>query len=116
MELSNNITRRESLKRSAAAFMIVPATAVRGYAANEKLSVGVIGLAGMGGVDAKTLAGLGENITALCDVDSAILDKRGAEYPDARKYTDFRKMIEKKLDGVVVAVLTIATRISASGQ
>ncbi len=41
----------------------------------------------------------------MCDVDSTILDKRGAEYPGARKYTDFRKMIEKeKLDGVIVAV------------
>jgi predicted dehydrogenase len=41
----------------------------------------------------------------LCDVDSRVLDKRGAEYPAARKYTDFRKMIGKeKLDGVIVAV------------
>ena len=48
---------------------------------------------------------MGENLVALCDVDSTILDKRGAEYPGAKKYTDFRKMIEKeKLDGVIVAV------------
>jgi predicted dehydrogenase len=102
---AKGITRRESLRRSAAAFLIAPATAVRSYAANEKINLGIIGLTGMGGVDAKTLAGYGENIVALCDVDSTILDKRGAEYPAARKYTDFRKMIEKeKLDGVVVAV------------
>jgi len=99
------MTRRDSIKSAAAAFMIAPAAAVCSYAANEKLNIGVIGLAGMGGVDAKTLAGYGENIAALCDVDSTILDKRGAEYPSAHKYTDFRKMIEKeKLDGVVVAV------------
>jgi predicted dehydrogenase len=100
----NRITRRDSLK-TAAAFMILPAGLARGYAANEKLNLGIIGLAGMGGVDAKTFNGLGENIAALCDVDSTILDKRGAEYPGARKYTDFRKMIEnEKLDGVIVAV------------
>jgi predicted dehydrogenase len=59
----------------------------------------------MGNVDARTFNALGENIAALCDVDTAVLDKRGAAYPDARRYTDFRKMIEKeKLDGVVVAV------------
>jgi predicted dehydrogenase len=59
----------------------------------------------MGGVDAKTFNALGDNISALCDVDSRILDKRGAEYPSAAKYTDFRKMIEKEnLDGVIVAV------------
>jgi predicted dehydrogenase len=56
-------------------------------------------------VDAKTFNGLGENIAALCDVDSTILDKRCAEYPGAKRYTDFRKMIEKEnLDGVIIAV------------
>jgi len=98
------LTRRQSLK-AAASFMILPAGLARGYAANEKLNLGIIGLTGMGGVDAKTFSGLGENIAAICDVDSTILDKRGAEYPSARKYTDFRKMIEnEKLDGVGVAV------------
>ena len=97
------ITRRESLTR-AAAFMILPMGLRGGYAANEKLNIGVIGLNGMGAVDAKTFNDLGENIAALCDVDSAILDKRGAEYPKARKYTDFRQMIEKeKLDAVSIA-------------
>lgn len=97
-------TRRQALK-TAASFMILPAGLARGYAANDKLNLGIIGLTGMGGVDAKTFAGLGENIAALCDVDSNILEKRGSEYPGAAKYTDFRKMIEKeKLDGVIVAV------------
>src|SRR5574340_1087380 len=98
IEAAGRVTRRESIKK-AAAFMILPAGLARGYAANEKLNIGVIGLAGMGRVDAKTFTSLGENITALCDVDSNILDKRGAEYPGARKYADFRKMIEQeKLD------------------
>jgi predicted dehydrogenase len=97
-------TRREAL-RSAATFMILPAGLARGYTANEKLNLGIIGLSGIGGVNAKAFHSLGENIAALCDVDSRILDKRGAEYPSARKYIDFRKMIEKeKLDGVIVAV------------
>ena len=78
---ANGITRRESLRRSAAAVLIAPATALRSYAANEKLNLWIIRLTGMGGVDAKTLAGCGENIFALCDVDTTILDKRGSEYP-----------------------------------
>lgn len=98
-----NITRRHAL-RTAAAFTIIPAGLVRGYAANSKLDLGIIGITGMGGVDAKTFNGLGENVAALCDVDSNILDKRSSEYPSAAKHTDFRKMIEKeKLDGVIVA-------------
>ncbi len=98
------ITRRATL-RTAAAFMILPTGLRLGYAANQKLNIGMIGLAGIGGVDVKTFNSLGENITAICDVDTTVLDKRGSEYPGARKYTDFRQMIEKeKLDGVSIAV------------
>ena len=97
------MTRRESLK-TAAAFMILPAGLARGYAANEKLNLGIIGLAGQGERDAQALKGMGQNIAALCDVDSEVLDLRGPKYPNAKKYTDFRRMIEReKLDGVVVA-------------
>src|SRR5437763_5562475 len=102
--MQNQLSRRQALRR-AAAITILPAGLARGFTANERLNLGIIGLTGMGGVDARTFAGLGENIAALCDVDATILDKRGAEYPKAAKYTDFRKMIEKeKLDGVIVAV------------
>jgi hypothetical protein len=97
------MTRRESLRKTAAAFMILPAGLARGYAANDKLNIGVIGL-NRGRSDTKALNDIGQNIAALCDVDSKLLEKVGAEYPQAEKYTDFRKMIEKeKLDGVVVA-------------
>ena len=100
----NKLSRREWAKKTAGTFMILPAGLARGYAANEKLNIGVVGLTGMGGVDAQTFHKLGENIAAICDVDSAILEKRGAEYPKAKKYTDFRKMIEReKLDAVSIA-------------
>lgn len=97
--------RRDILRQAAGSFLILPSASARGYAANQKLSLGVIGLAGIGAIDARIFAKLGENVTALCDVDAAMLDKRVAEeHPKARKYTDFRRMIEKeKLDGVVVA-------------
>ncbi len=64
----SNITRRESLKRTAGAFMILPAGLAHGYTANEKLNLGIIGLAGQGERDAKALQAMGENIAALCDV------------------------------------------------
>src|SRR5579872_4220964 len=101
--MRNTLTRRQALQ-TAAAFTILPAGLARGFTANSKLDLGIIGLTGMGGVDARTFNGLGENIAALCDVDSNILEKRAKEYPKARTYTDFRKMIAKeKLDGVIVA-------------
>ncbi|MCC7496604.1 MAG: Gfo/Idh/MocA family oxidoreductase [Bryobacterales bacterium] len=98
------ITRRQALK-TAGSFMILPAGLARGYTANEKLNIGIIGIAGIGRVNARTFNSLGENIAAVCDVDTRVLDERAAPYPKARRYTDFRKMIEKeKLDAVVVAV------------
>jgi predicted dehydrogenase len=101
--VTGSLTRRAALKR-ATAFTIIPAGLARGYAANSKLNLGIIGLAGMGGVDAKTFNAMGENIAAICDVDSTVLDRRSAEYPNAARYTDFRTMIDKeKLDGVSIA-------------
>jgi len=95
------ITRRQAV----AAFTILPSRLLRGYSANNKLNLGIIGLAGMGSVDARTFSALGDNIAALCDCDARVLERRGAPYPSAARYTDFRKMIEKeKLDGVIVAV------------
>jgi predicted dehydrogenase len=105
LQKPNRLSRREWVKNTAKSFLILPAGLVRGYAANSKHNLGVIGLAGMGAIDARTLSGLGENIVALCDVDSTMTDKRASEeHPKAKKYTDFRRMIEReKLDGVVVA-------------
>ena len=98
------ITRREALARTAAPFLILPGGLARGYAANEKLNIGIIGLSGIGAIDAATFAKLGENVAAICDVDQNFVEMRAKEYPKAAKYTDFRRMIEReKLDGVVVA-------------
>lgn len=48
-----------------------------------------------------------EQIVALCDVDSNYLARAGGEFPDAKRFRDFRQLIaqagELKLDGVVVA-------------
>ena len=96
------MTRRDLAK--AAAFTIIPARLVRGYQANQKVNVGVIGVGGVGAGNARNLAQLGENLAAICDVDTEILEKQGQVHPGARKYTDFRQMMDKeKLDGVVVA-------------
>jgi predicted dehydrogenase len=70
---------------------------------SEKLNVACIGAGGQGQRNAGQVAG--ENIVALCDVD----DKQAAEtfglYPKARKYRDFRKMLEKEksIDAVIVS-------------
>jgi predicted dehydrogenase len=67
---------------------------------NEKLNIGVIGVTGRGGENLKGVSS--ENIVAVCDVDSANLDKIKPTYPQARRYSDFRKLID---DGEVEAVV-----------
>ncbi|HVJ79720.1 MAG TPA: Gfo/Idh/MocA family oxidoreductase [Planctomycetia bacterium] len=70
---------------------------------NERLNVGVVGVANRGGAN---LAGVGhENVVALCDVDAAHLAKAKSLFPHAATYSDFRVMLEKepKLDAVVVS-------------
>ncbi len=103
--MKTRITRRSCLKAAAAAgaLTVLPSGLVRGYAANEKLSIGCVG-SGIGAHNAKMLADLGENIAALCEVDKGRLEGWGRSHPGAKQYVDFRKMLDEvKLDGIVVA-------------
>ena len=66
------------------------------------MRLGVIGVAGRGGAN---LAGVqGEDIVALCDVDSTRLGKAHARFPDAAALADYRELIAlPDLDGVVIS-------------
>jgi predicted dehydrogenase len=71
---------------------------------NERLQVGVIGVAGQGAYDLGGVAGAGAAIVALCDVDEKRTGKAREQFPDAKFYADFRKLIDQKgLDAVVIA-------------
>jgi predicted dehydrogenase len=63
---------------------------------SERINLAGIGAGGMGGGDIATLARLGANVVALCDVD----DERAAgsykAFPKARRYKDFREMLDKE--------------------
>jgi len=106
--MNPRITRRECLKSSAAAaaaLTIIPGGLARGYAANEKVNVGIIGSGGRGGANLKGVAEQGANVSALCDVDRQRLDGAARRFPDAKTYVDFRELLaeEKNLDAVVVS-------------
>jgi predicted dehydrogenase len=101
-------TRRQFLQTSAAlgAAGLTPAllrSAARKPSANERLHVGVIGVAGQGGSDMGQVAAAGAEIVALCDVDENRTGPARKQFPRARYYADFRKMIDAKgLDAVVI--------------
>jgi len=109
---SNRLSRRRFIGTSAAAisaFNIIPRR-VLGQPGEEspsdKLNIGCVGVAGMwGGNDVRSVSS--QNIYALCDVDSKHLEKTAADYPGAKKYRDFREMLDKEhknLDAITVTI------------
>jgi len=77
-------------------------TAPRPRAANERLNLGVVGVANQGQYNLNEVAT--ENIVALCDVDAGYLEAAAQKFPGAATYSDFRRMLERRdLDAVVVA-------------
>jgi len=91
---------------AAAPFMIVPRHVLGGTGhtpPSEKLDVADIGAGGRGAASLHELDG--ENIVALCDVDEKRAAHSFKKYPSAKRYRDFRVMLEKEkgIDAVVVA-------------
>ncbi|MFQ6034633.1 MAG: Gfo/Idh/MocA family protein [Sedimentisphaerales bacterium] len=107
MRKEKRISRRKfmgNLAASMAAVTIVPAHVMGRNAPSNKLNIAAIGSGGRARANLKGVSS--ENIVALCDVD----EKRAAgtykNYPRAKKYKDFRIMLdemEKSIDAVIVS-------------
>lgn len=104
-------TRRDFLTAATAtafSFTIVPRHVLGGQGQtppSERLNVAGIGCGGMGGGDIATIAKLGANFVALCDVDEGRATGTLNAHPRARRYKDFREMIDKEaknIDAVTV--------------
>lgn len=71
---------------------------------NEKLNLGVIGVANKGRHNIDQL--LDHNFVALCDVDENYLNEAGKLFPQARLYRDYRRLFDTEaphIDAVVVS-------------
>ncbi len=108
-EVKSKMNRRDFLLSGAgsvAAFTIVPRHVLGGPGntpPSEKLNIAGIGVGGRGGSDINAVSS--ENIVALCDVDDKKAGETFEKYPKAKKYYDFRVMLEKEeknIDAVVV--------------
>lgn len=105
--MQSALSRRQFLRNVSVAGLAAPFLAsgilVRGASPNEKLDIGVIGVANQGHYDLTNVAH--ENIVALCDIDDNYLKAASEKYPQAQTYNDFRRMLEQKgIDAVVVAI------------
>jgi predicted dehydrogenase len=89
---------------------------------SERMNLAFCGIGMRGALDLQELSDLKQNVVAVCDVDWSVSSGFGgraqagpptsrtaataAKYPNAKKYDDYRKMLEeqeKNIDGVVVA-------------
>ena len=106
----HKINRRQFLHHTGAGvalFNILPGTlpGADTTSPNEKLNVAGIGVGSQGGSDTNEVAGLGHNIVALCDVDEKYAGKQFAKYPNAKRFKDYRVMLDKmgkEIDAVVI--------------
>ena len=107
--MANQFSRRRFLKTTAAAgaigagFHLNPTPAAESNSPNEKLNIAGVGATGRAGAD---IAGVStQNIVAIADADRELLDKGSVRYPRARKYRDYRVMLEKEADNIDAVVV-----------
>ncbi len=102
-------SRRDFLKTSAvvgAGYFIAPRPSwAASRLANGQINVASIGVGGKGNSDSGQ-AGKHGKMVALCDIDDNELNSKASSFPDAKKYNDFREMLDEmgdKIDAVTVS-------------
>jgi predicted dehydrogenase len=100
--------RRRFLKvaSTTATLMVVPRHVLGGQGhtpPSEKLDIAGVGVGGQGGGVLRDMAG--EHIVALCDVDPQRAAGTFSAFPQARRFRDYRQMLDKcrNIEAVVVA-------------
>jgi predicted dehydrogenase len=75
-----------------------------GVAPSRKVAVACIGVGGKGGSDMANAA-KDNDIVAICDVDERNLAKAAEKFPNAKRFRDFRKMLDevKEIEAVTVS-------------
>src|SRR5207249_8288028 len=107
--MSNGTSRRDFLRGAAytgiGIWIVDSARPASAQAPSERVNFGCIGVGGKGDSDTADAARLG-NLVAVCDVDENTLNAAAQKYPNARKFTDYRQMLEvmgKDIDAVTVS-------------
>src|SRR5213595_439671 len=105
---SRCLTRRQFVNRSviATAALAIPFVARRNVlGANNRLNIAGIGAGGKGASDVANVDN--ENIYALCDVDEVNAAGTFRQYEKAKRFKDFRVMLEK--EGNHIDAVTVST-------
>jgi predicted dehydrogenase len=104
--MNHSLSRRTFLKTSVlttVGFWIATGTGwARKFSANERLNLAVLGTTNRAAANINALRD--QNIVALCDIEDKLLAAAQTEFPKAKTYADFRKMLARHdLDAVVVS-------------
>ncbi len=106
--MSRKINRREFIRNSSAlgaGFCAFPLVTTLSRSPNAKLNVACIGSGGRGAASVNACGG--ENIVALCDIDPGRAGGSFKKFPNAKRYSDFRKMLDEmagQIDAVTVGI------------
>ena len=105
--MARRITRRQFMRSgaaAAAAFTFWPKGILRAQSPAQRLHVAFIGAGGRGASNLHEISQCAADVVALCDVDASNLAAAAKSFPNAKTYSDFRKLLEQKdIDGVVVS-------------
>jgi hypothetical protein len=97
--------RRNFVKSTAATgigLLVLPGFAGNGQSAGSKLNIALIGAYGRGKSFWEILKT--ENVVALCDVYADNMALAAKEFPNAKRYTDWRKCLDQKdIEAVIIA-------------
>lgn len=109
--MDSQINRRDFFKTAAYAsfgmLILKDSRSAYSYQANEKLNIALVGVGGRGRWFVQTMPNLNTNVTVMCDVNERKASLSFEEIPTAKKYFDFRKMLnemDKQIDAVVIAI------------
>ena len=107
--MATRTTRRRFLKTTSAVgigYFVTSGLRARGAdSPNEKIRMASVGIGGKGSSDSNDAGRSGEMV-AICDTDTGRLDGAAKRFEGAKKFTDFRVMLEEmgdKIDAVTVS-------------
>ncbi|MBI5758484.1 MAG: Gfo/Idh/MocA family oxidoreductase [Planctomycetales bacterium] len=106
--MTRRLSRRSFLQVTGASLTLASLRHASAADANSKLNVATVGCGGMGWGDLNQISSSPHvNIVALCDVDESAnhLGRAAEKFPHAKKFTDWRRLLDeaKRFDAVQVS-------------
>jgi predicted dehydrogenase len=98
-------SRRQFISTAAASTLAFNYLPRRIWGANDRLRFAGIGVGGKGSSDIDHAGKLGD-VAAICDIDEARLQTKAGQFTQARKFYDFREMLERmenEIDAVTIS-------------